>query len=232
MDTFRWVLLAIGIIIFIVIYLISKRKAAQYQPDQQKIAPVYPSDKEQYLNDEMDESSLDSLASRMRVSTEDEVIPRAEAGPSFAEKTQQDKPLNAATRPDRLIALYLVEKHGGLLAGSDIIAALEATGMRYGDMKIFHYLAENANGDMEPVFSIANLVEPGWFDLISISSMRTPGLSIFLNLPGPIDNISAFDAMVVVISKLESMLPVTLKDKSRSEVTKAMLQRMREEIAV
>jgi len=230
MDTFRWVLLAIGIIIFIVIFLISKRKAAQYEPESQKIAPVYPSDTDQQVNEDMDESSLDTLAAHMRVGADDEPTLN-EPFRSLPSEPKQETARIVDSAPTRLIAFYLVEKHGGLLAGSDIIAALEATGMRYGDMKIFHYLVENASGETDVIFSIANLVEPGWFDLISISNMRTPGLSIFLNLPGPIDNTTAFDAMVVVISKLESMLPVVLKDKSRTEVTKAMLQRLREEIA-
>lgn len=231
MDTFRWVLLVIGVIIFLVIFLISKRKAAQYQQEEHKIPPVYPSDTQSEAHDTFDEQSLDTLASNMQIDAKDNSTQKVQ--PRQPSRPRPEKIPEPATGEgkNKIIALYLVEKHGGLIAGSDIIAALEATGMRYGEMKIFHYTAENDNGETEPVFSIANLVEPGWFDLISISTMKTPGLSIFLNLPGPIDNISAFDAMVVVISKLESILPVVLKDKSRAEVTKAMLQKMREEIA-
>ena len=131
----------------------------------------------------------------------------------------------------KLIVLYLVEKHGGMLTGSDIIESLEQAGMRYGDMKIFHYISDHEKSESSSVFSIANLVEPGWFDLISISKMKTPGLTIFLNLPGPINGIRAFDEMMVVINKLEKLLPVILKDKSRHNVSRQMLMHMREEVA-
>ena len=86
------------------------------------------------------------------------------------------------------------------------------------------------SGSLAMDIAAANLVEPGWFDLISIDKVKTPGLTLFMKLPGPISSIRAFDEMLDVIDRLEQLLPVTLKDKKRNKISKQMLMHMREEV--
>lgn len=233
MDAFRWVLLSIGVIIFILIFFLSKKKSTASDWENDKIEPGFTaSDNEIYSSAALDDdsSSLNSLAENIQFDT-DEV-----SNLSMSSSRQKDIQQSASTQAQdsaetKLIVLYLVEKHGGMLTGADIIESMEQAGMRYGDMKIFHYISDDDKAEPSSVFSIANLVEPGWFDLISISNIKTPGLTLFLNLPGPINGLRAFDEMVVVINKLEKLLPVTLKDKSRNTVSMQMLMHMREEVA-
>ncbi len=234
MDAFRWVLLSIGVIIFLLIFFLSKKKSTDSDWENDKIEPGFiasdnETNTEAYATDDS-QSSLNSLAENIQFDDGGDsrfsFSPPQQDAINKTSTSQED-----ASSETKLIALYLVEKHGGMLTGSDIIESLEQAGMRYGDMKIFHYISDHDKADSSSVFSIANLIEPGWFDLISISNMKTPGLTIFLNLPGPINGIRAFDEMVVVINKLEKLLPVTLKDKSRNNVSKQMLMHMREEVA-
>jgi len=233
MDAFRWVLLSIGVIIFILIFFLSKKKSTAPDWENDKIEPGFTaSDKEIYNAGTLDDdpSSLNSLAENIQFDADD--APHFPMSSSRQDDIEKSVPSQSQDNADtKLIVLYLVEKHGGMLTGSDIIESMEQAGMRYGDMKIFHYISDDENAESSSVFSIANLVEPGWFDLISISNMKTPGLTIFLNLPGPINGLRAFDEMVVVINKLEKLLPVTLKDKSRNTVSRQMLMHMREEVA-
>ncbi len=229
MDAFRWVLLIIGIIIFLLIYLLSKKRNSV--PDEQadeKISPVLPGANAEQMFDDSDRASLDALAESMRLHHPQESDRTSTGSPD----KQHDKKVGTAEDSDdeKMIVLYLVEKHGDMLSGAEIIDSLKQAGMRYGDMKIFHYYSDLDSNISAPVFSMANLVDPGWFDLISIDKTMTPGLSLFMRLPGPIGSIRAFDEMLEVIDKLEQLLPVTLKDKSRNKVSKQMLMHMREEV--
>jgi len=228
MDAFRWVLLSIGGVIFLLIFFLSKRKAAESDRRNEKIAPAFSSTDTQ-ASPAVDElSSLNQLAMNMQLDGSNSS--NTVNSPANVTASDQSSSKEGGSK-DKLIVLYLVEKHDGLLMGTDIIESLEQAGMRYGDMKIFHYIVNQDSKDSVPVFSIANLIEPGWFDLISISKMKTPGLTLFLNLPGPISGLKAFDDMIKVVSKLESLLPVVLKDKSRNNVSEQMLTSLREEVA-
>jgi cell division protein ZipA len=231
MDAFRWVLLIIGVFIFLLIYFVSKKKSPV--PDkkiEEKISPVLSDSDAENVPDYDDKSSLDALAKNMRLYDQDDDEGTAVAS---ASKMRGDTAAGAAdddTVNEKMIIMYLVEKHGGVLSGADIFGSLEQVGLRYGEMKIFHYYSDLDSSQSPPVFSMANLVEPGWFDLISIDKIKTPGLTLFMKLPGPLSSIRAFDEMLDVITKLEELIPVTLKDKSRNKISKQMLMHMREEV--
>ncbi len=231
MDAFRWVLLIIGVIIFLLIYFLSKKRNPV--PDTQnneKISPVLSTSGEEDVSVNDDMAAADAMAENMHLyhtNDRDGLSTQAAAGGQgrvIADTADEN------TDEEKIIVLYLVEQHGGMLSGADIISSLEHAGLRYGDMKIFHYFSDLDSSQSPPVFSIANLVDPGWFDLISIDKIKTPGLTLFMRLPGPVSSVRAFDEMLDVINKLEQLIPITLKDKARNKVSKQMLMHMREEV--
>jgi cell division protein ZipA len=105
---------------------------------------------------------------------------------------------------------------------------MDNAGLRFGDMDIFHYFIEE--GDGESIFSVANLVEPGTFNLENLDEMSTPGLTLFLKLPGPVEDIKAFDGFIDVAMQLKESLGAELRDKKRNILSKQMIGHMREEI--
>ena len=230
MDAFRWVLLIIGVVIFLLIYVLSKKRSPV--PDKkinEKISPVLSDSDAGNELDYDDKTSLDALAENMRLYHPDDDV----AAEASANKMRGDTAAGAVeddTSDEKMIVMYLVEKHGGMLSGADIFGSLEQVGLRYGEMKIFHYYSDLDSSHSPPVFSMANLVDPGWFDLISIDKIKTPGLTLFMKLPGPLSSICAFDEMLDVVNKLEELIPVTLKDKSRNKISKQMLMHIREEV--
>ena len=66
--------------------------------------------------------------------------------------------------------------------------------MRFGTMDIFHRHAQE-NGTGPVLFSLANLVKPGTFELSSMSDFETPGLSLFMTLPCGEEAMHAFALM-------------------------------------
>ncbi len=84
--------------------------------------------------------------------------------------------------PEEVIVINVMAKQGESFAGSDLLPILMQHGMRLGKMSIFHQHADNSdNGPV--VFSMANMVKPGTFDITQMDEFSTPGVSFFLQLP-------------------------------------------------
>ena len=113
--------------------------------------------------------------------------------------------------------------------GNDLLQILMACDVRYGKMNIFHRY-ENADGSGEIQFSVANLVEPGNFDLDEIESFSTPGVVFFMHLPGPADSMKAYEAMVETARCLVKNLEGELRDQSHSVATKQTLEHYKQRI--
>lgn len=146
----------------------------------------------------------------MRAKTRAEPAPRPEEPPG----------------PELIIVLTVVAHGKGLFRGKDIIQSLEEQGLRYGGMGIFH--SYSAGG--RSVFSIANMMEPGTFDLQAINSLMTPGLTLFLRLPGPAGGFAAFDAMLETAQMLADRLNGEIRDERRNVLTTQAIQQIRERI--
>jgi cell division protein ZipA len=138
---------------------------------------------------------------------------------------QSEKP--AASEPQELIVLNVVADEGKPYAGADLLQVLLACDLRYGRMNIFHRF-EKADGSGAEQFSVANLVEPGNFDLDAIDGFSTPGVVFFMNMPGPEDSMQAFDAMLETARCLVKNLGGELRDQTHSVATKQTLEHYRQ----
>ena len=106
---------------------------------------------------------------------------------------------------------------------------LLALGLRYGDMKIFHRY-ERPEEKRGLLFSMANLVEPGSFDLDSMSSFETRGICLFLSLPGPKRSLYAFDLLIDTARKLVHNLGAEMKDENHSVITPQTVEHYRQRV--
>lgn len=132
--------------------------------------------------------------------------------------------------PELILALYVVPQHGGF-QGHDILDVLEELGLRYGDMKIFHHYGVGEIKVRKPVFSLANMLEPGTFDVQRISKFVSPGLVLFMRLPGPFGGRVAFELMLKSAQKIADILEGTLKDDKHQLLTPQTIHLLRERIA-
>lgn len=113
--------------------------------------------------------------------------------------------------------------------GPDLLHILLACDLRFGDMNIFHRY-EQANGGGAKQFSMANSVEPGYFDLDNIDDFTTPGVCFFLSVPGPEQAITAFEYMVETAQCLVTNLNGEMLDESRSAMTNQTLEHCRQRL--
>ena len=119
--------------------------------------------------------------------------------------------------------LNVMSPTGKPFKGNDLLQILMACDVRYGKMNIFHRY-ENADGSGQIQFSVANLVEPGNFDLDEIDEFSTPGVVFFMHLPGPADSMKAYEAMVETARCLVKNLEGELRDQTHSVATKQTLE--------
>lgn len=108
-------------------------------------------------------------------------------------------------------------------AGNKLLDALVAQQMRYGSMKIFHRHAES-DGSGQVLFSMANSVEPGTFDLNAMDSFTTPGVSFFIALDEVDEPSQAFGLMLETIGCVMEAVGGELKDETRSAVTRQTVE--------
>ena len=115
------------------------------------------------------------------------------------------------------------------LALRTLMASGAAAGMLFGELGIFHYhVGQSLEG--EALFSVANVLKPGTLEPAAMETFETPGLVMFMGLPGPSNPMIAFDTMIKAARHLAKQLDGELRDDRRSVLTEQTVQHQREQI--
>lgn len=126
-----------------------------------------------------------------------------------------------------VLVIHLVAAKGQTLSGDALLKASTDIGLRYGGMKIFHRHS-SSDGSGPVLFSMANLVNPGTFDLNTIQSIKTAGVTFFMALDDLPDPLAAFDLMVDATRSLADQLGLNMMDESRSSMTTQTIDHYRQ----
>lgn len=125
--------------------------------------------------------------------------------------------------------LNVVARNPQGFRGEDIMHILLACDLRFGDMNFFHrHEFEAGRGAIQ--FSVANMMQPGVFDIDNMADFSTTGLVFFVTLPGPDDMMKAFDYMLETAQAVARNLDGDVLDESRSVMTKQTLEHCRQQI--
>jgi cell division protein ZipA len=140
---------------------------------------------------------------------------------------------SVGTRPDRkierIVTLFVAARPGANLAGSDVVVAAEKAGMQFGDMGIFHRLASGKTEE-GPVFSMANMVKPGSFDMTRLDSLETPGVTLFMTLPGPLPALDAWEMLLPTAQRLAELLDASVLVEERNALGRQRIAHLRDEL--
>ena len=71
----------------------------------------------------------------------------------------------------------------------------------------------------QEVFSVASIAKPGYLDPQDAESFSTPGLVVFMNLPGPEHPEVALDDMLRTTRKLAEWLQADILDDQREPLS-------------
>jgi cell division protein ZipA len=130
--------------------------------------------------------------------------------------------------PEDLILINVLAPREQPFTGTNLVDAFRANGLRYGDMNIFHRLDPVTRANQ---FSVANIIEPGTFDMAEVEDFRTPGICFFMRLPGPEHPVDAFEDLHRVARDVAERLGGELKDERRSVLTGQTVEHYRHRVA-
>lgn len=128
---------------------------------------------------------------------------------------------------DRVFSIHVMATTQ-LFEGRQLLELLLQYGLRFGDMDIFHR-HEHPAGHGDILFSMAQAVEPGTFNIDSLSRDLVPGVSFFMSLPGKKSTL-AFDLMIDTARRLAYELQADLLDANSQVLTQAELDQWREAV--
>ncbi|MDE2308919.1 MAG: cell division protein ZipA [Xanthomonadaceae bacterium] len=130
---------------------------------------------------------------------------------------------------ERIVTLFVVAREGSFFHGPDMVVAAEKAGLEYGDMGIYHRLVDGKR-ELGPIFSVANMLKPGNFDLGRLDALRTPGVSFFMTLPAPLPALDAWDAMLPTAQRLAELLDGQVLDEERNALGRQRIAHIRDEL--
>lgn len=151
-----------------------------------------------------------------------------------ASSTRERKPAVESPEPatvsavEELLIINLLAPRGQRFQGEALVTALRAQGLRYGEMNIFHRVDPATKAKL---YSVANAVEPGTFDLADLEALQSPGMTFFLQLPGPDDALGVFNDMLEAARNVAQALGGELRDEDLSVMTGQTTEHMRQRIA-
>lgn len=125
-----------------------------------------------------------------------------------------------------LVVLTVMARKPGVFQGRKLKEAFKEANLFYGDMHIFHR-HENVDGSGEPIFSVAQAVEPGIFDYPIMESFVTPGITLFFKIERPNQAIAAFELMLRTAKQLAMRLDGEIKDDIQKYLTLPTIEKYR-----
>lgn len=217
MAELRWILLLVGAGLVGAIYWWSSRKTTAVSAHAE---------------------SADSPATRSEPSFDSESVVTASgdgrAAPSWSDATDREAVAESAeSKPEsespdkKIVSLRVCAKGGSFLNGLDVVKAMMDSGLMHGDYQIFHRVGPESGRIW---FSIANMIEPGTFDLSKLEHMNTPGLTFFMMLPGDEDGVVVFGDMLTTARQIAERLNCELLDEKGSSLSAQAAGFIKEEI--
>lgn len=143
--------------------------------------------------------------------------------------TDTTNQLKATSKPNgrELIVLHIIPRDKEYIEGSAILHAASELEMTFSTMQVFHHYGIGEMKKDEALFSLANMMEPGDFDLENIDRLTTPGLVIFMTLPTVIDGQVVFELMLNTAQRLAAFLGADVCDENRALINEQKIELIR-----
>ena len=172
-----------------------------------------------YKDDGLDDSGSDSMPNDSMSNGSSESFSE-----SFDEAVDNDDEPASPSQPKDIIVVYILPKVDTLLQGAQINSAVQALGLSFGEMNIFHYINEG-----KTIFSLANMLEPGSFNPETIHDLKTSGLTLFMQIKegDPMDDLTE---MLQRSYQIAGLLEARLCNHKRESLTEQDAENYRAQI--
>jgi cell division protein ZipA len=166
--------------------------------------------------------SADTKSETHQAATPAEQKPQPEPQPEQQQQQQTEQPV------DDVIAVFVMaEKEQPPIKGEQILSASYALNLQHGDMKIFH---RHSKTDNSILFSMANVFDPGWFELEQINQLETRGITFFMQVNRLEDPADVLDEMLICAHRMSTMLGASLCNAHRQPLDESYTRQLREKV--
>lgn len=180
----------------------------------------------------VDSSDVEPVVTPVSVADSPKSSARLSQADLFPDEPEPAKSLEAESgaAPLAIDRVYSVHVMAGAqqIPGRRLLELLLQFGLRYGDMQIFHR-HEHPAGQGDILFSMAQAIEPGTFNIENLERDLVPGVSFFMSLPG-VKSTLAYDLMVDTARRLAQELHADLLDAESQPLTPVTLEFWRDEV--
>ena len=204
----RWILFLLGIAVFLLIYFFSIKPI----PYANKLS-FFKRFKFKYRDKLVEEK--DDYKAQENLNDNDKID----------DIDIKDAQSSIDTDKQKVITLRLIGKNQ--LDSLLVFKCLQENDFTYGRFGIFNYYEKNSNN---PIISIANLTEPGTFDIENKENLVIGGLTLFMQIIGNSDGVSRFDFMVGLAKSIAEELDIEILDENGSSWSIQRERYIREEI--
>jgi cell division protein ZipA len=197
-----------------------QQPVTQAKPAAQKVVNKQPNSKSEYKGEERKRPRIE-INFGDGVSLESESLPsiNIDEPKEKIEQVKENKPTGNSALEPKIIILSVVMPAHQQMSGAALLPSLLTLGMKYGEMNIFHRHQDNAgNGAVR--FSLANMLNPGSFELDTMETFVTQGVSLFMTLPNATDPFLAFEQMLAAAKQLAAEFRAHVVDDKRNIMTK------------
>lgn len=156
--------------------------------------------------------------------TEEEV----EKDDEFTEESEPIEEKSLGNVSNDILALYVTSPANTLFNGLSISKAADAVGMIYGHMNIFHHFGPGKLHSGQPLFSMANMYEPGSFDLGRMADLRTKGIALFMYSPASIEPEVVFELFLNTTQRIAKMLGGEVRSSDNELLSSAVIKSLRD----
>ena len=241
----RWALVVLGVVIIIALFLFGnpdkkrKPRASRKRVHAKKVRQEPKLSVDESVADDADSPVIDKRQTELAIEPATPTNQRREPrfGPDegvendagFDDETPSRSHSKAADvpLPDKIITLFIKARDNHIISGAELLSVALKSGLVFGDPGIFHRLNEEDN---LPVFSMANLTNPGIFDKDKWNTIEIHGVTMFMTLPGPKSALDAWDSMLATSRRLAELLHADLLDDQREIFSRPRSLQIKEEL--
>lgn len=154
----------------------------------------------------------------------EQTLPELNTEQNEPEALVQNETAQSKTEQKQEVLMLFVDKSEGMpIDGAKLLPTLLTLGFKFGEMDLFHR-HQHSSGKGEILFSLANMFNPGTFDIDNMEQLTTRGLTIFMTLPNAAEALQTFNMMHNAAKKIADEFDATVLDDKRRPLDVAIVR--------